>query len=265
MDYFSGLHFPNSNGRKNFSAAQDAHPIYYGIQYVYDGRIALRIDRRRWFEASGPVVFLTTPDYNYEYLTPDGETREHYWVCFHGPRTAEYVKHGLFQLDCRNPLIHPRNPEAFLLHMKELIAASSVEGDYARSVWLQEGALLALRERGDAPGPGKPHLAEFQALHRRIVEHPERHWDMAREARAMSVTLNHFNRLFRSFYRDSPLQFVLGCRLRRAARMLVNSDDSIAEIARQCGFADEFYFSRLFRRHYSHAPREYRRHFHVRP
>ena len=48
-------------------------------------------------------------------------------------------------------------------------------------------------------------------------------------------------------------------RLRRAARMLVEKDDSILDIALECGFSSASYFDRCFTRFYGISPREYRR------
>ena len=44
----------------------------------------------------------------------------------------------------------------------------------------------------------------------------------------------------------------------RARELLLASDGRIADIARQCGFADAVYFSRRFRQHMGLTPREFR-------
>ncbi len=261
MEYFGGLTFPNSNFRHGWNGIKDAFPIYYGIQYVYEGPVALRIDRRKWFHAEGPVVFLTCPTYNYEYLTPRNQGRAQYWVCFTGPRAQKYVEGGLFPLDLRNPLLTPRDPEQFLLTMSQLIAASNTPAQYDRAVWLLEGILLELTAVRNEPLTENRYLARLDDLRRRITENPRRQWNFEAEARTLSITINHFNRLFRRFYRDSPRRFLIGCRLRKAARLLAESDLDIADIADAVGVGNAFYFSRLFHKYYLRSPRDYRNGF----
>jgi AraC-like DNA-binding protein len=40
---------------------------------------------------------------------------------------------------------------------------------------------------------------------------------------------------------------------------LIETSDSISEVANACGFDDEFYFSRCFRREFGIPPRSYRK------
>jgi AraC-like DNA-binding protein len=39
------------------------------------------------------------------------------------------------------------------------------------------------------------------------------------------------------------------------------SDESLSEIALNCGFADQSHFSREFRRQFGRTPRDYREHY----
>lgn len=45
----------------------------------------------------------------------------------------------------------------------------------------------------------------------------------------------------------------------QACRLLIETGDSISEVANACGFEDEFYFSRCFRRQFGSPPRTYRK------
>jgi len=48
-------------------------------------------------------------------------------------------------------------------------------------------------------------------------------------------------------------------RIDRAAEMLARTDKSIAAIALECGFRDQSYFTKVFKRYRSTTPRRYRR------
>ena len=64
--------------------------------------------------------------------------------------------------------------------------------------------------------------------------------------------------MFREVAGCAPNQFLIEARLSYAERMLENGVLSIAEVAHRCGFPDEFYFSRLFRKHRLISPSDFR-------
>ena len=69
----------------------------------------------------------------------------------------------------------------------------------------------------------------------------------------------------RSFFRHfhvcagcSPIEYLLKIRLQHAGDLLINGNESVAEIAIQCGFCDSNYFCKQFRRTFSVSPRTFR-------
>ena len=53
-------------------------------------------------------------------------------------------------------------------------------------------------------------------------------------------------------------EFIQGLRLRKAAILLLNSEDkNISEIAYEVGFNDPNYFGKVFKTHYGMSPSEY--------
>lgn len=56
----------------------------------------------------------------------------------------------------------------------------------------------------------------------------------------------------------SPHQFVVQCRLERSQQLLKQTQQSIAEIALQCGFSSQSHLTRSFRKHFNTTPRAYR-------
>jgi AraC family transcriptional regulator len=70
----------------------------------------------------------------------------------------------------------------------------------------------------------------------------------------------HFSRLFRRVVGTSPHRYLLGCRLRHAQALLsaAGPGRSIAEVAVECGFADQSHFGRQFRRAYGVSPGQFR-------
>jgi len=77
-------------------------------------------------------------------------------------------------------------------------------------------------------------------------------------AERSEVSPRTLNRLFKEVFEMTPKAFLTRQRLRRAEALLRNSAQPIAEVARQAGFPDNNYFSRVFRREYGCQPREFR-------
>ena len=56
----------------------------------------------------------------------------------------------------------------------------------------------------------------------------------------------------------SPMHYVWKVRLESAARLLLGTNDTMAQIAEKTGFSDAFHFSHKFKTTYGLSPREYR-------
>ncbi len=65
-------------------------------------------------------------------------------------------------------------------------------------------------------------------------------------------------RLFHSTFAASPKQYITKLRMQKAQQLLPDPSQSIGEIAWKCGFADQNYFSRVFRNETGETPSAYR-------
>jgi len=77
-------------------------------------------------------------------------------------------------------------------------------------------------------------------------------------ARAACVSPEHLCRLFQRATGRAPMETLRLARLDRAAQLLARSNFPVGEIARLCGFASAFHFSRSFRAAFHMSPREVR-------
>ena len=77
-------------------------------------------------------------------------------------------------------------------------------------------------------------------------------------AQSCHCSRSSFEKKFRRVFGTPPGQYLLNLRLSAAESMLRETDDSCAQIAEACGFANQFIFSRLFSKRYGISPRDYR-------
>jgi AraC-like DNA-binding protein len=74
-----------------------------------------------------------------------------------------------------------------------------------------------------------------------------------------SLSASHYSRLFQNRTGHSPIDYFIQLKIQRACRLLDNSGWLIADVSREMGFDDQFYFSRVFRKVMGMSPAEYRK------
>lgn len=72
------------------------------------------------------------------------------------------------------------------------------------------------------------------------------------------MSLSHFHRLFRRRCGISPGTYIRTRRVQRAQALMMRVDAKLAEIALECGFADQAHFSRVFKQVVGANPRTWR-------
>lgn len=90
--------------------------------------------------------------------------------------------------------------------------------------------------------------------------HPERDFCLAKMAESAHVCISRFTRAMRRITGCSPLEYLVNLRLRKAVGMLTETQCTLKEIARECGFCDDNYLVKRFRTYYGMTPGEFRKH-----
>ena len=88
---------------------------------------------------------------------------------------------------------------------------------------------------------------------------PTRRLSLQELAAGACVSAGYLSRVFRHHYGVGPVAAFELLRLGRAATLLVRSNLAVAAVARDCGFANPYHFSRRFHRVYGQPPGRYRR------
>jgi AraC family transcriptional regulator len=116
-----------------------------------------------------------------------------------------------------------------------------------------------LPDRAGRPLP--PHLDALLGFVRRAwaPPAPTRRLTLQELAAGACVSSGYLSRVFRHHYGVGPVAAFELLRLGRAATLLVRSNLAVAAVARDCGFANPYHFSRRFHRVYGQPPGRYRR------
>lgn len=262
MDYFDGLNIVITGNVPRHTRTIINSPEYYSIQFNYSGQFFLKVGSRKELTASGAYAFLTYPGEHFVYgsCAPDAK-RHHCYICACGPKIEKYIESGLFELNPADPLVPISQADHFLHIIQQIIKLNSFShSENPRKVLLFEELLLQMyEERKNKKHCMSAHMALLEELAEKISARPEEKYDFALYAAQCQVTMIHFRRLFKAYTGDAPQQFLIKNRLRKAAEILVSTRHSVKEAAFLAGWEDEYYFSRLFRKHYLISPTQYRR------
>ncbi|MEW6304649.1 MAG: AraC family transcriptional regulator [Verrucomicrobiota bacterium] len=84
-------------------------------------------------------------------------------------------------------------------------------------------------------------------------------WRMDELAALAGMSNSHFFRVFKKVMGAAPNEWLRRERITQAKRRLIETNDSVKQVALQCGYADQFYFSRDFKQMTGYTPSEFRR------
>jgi AraC-like DNA-binding protein len=78
-------------------------------------------------------------------------------------------------------------------------------------------------------------------------------------ARAAGLSPGHFSHLMREHAGATFTDILLRVRLDNARRLLARDNAPVSEVAQSCGFSDQSYFTRVFKKTFDETPATYRR------
>jgi transcriptional regulator GlxA family with amidase domain len=142
--------------------------------------------------------------------------------------------------------------------LKSLIAANEywqpTDAILRCSLALLHGVLSRPELRWQPPvSPTLERVRRFiEGSHARPLGNPEL-------AKLAGMAVSRFIPAFLATFGSTPARYVAEVRVREAARMLVQSDASIDEIAERTGFPNRAYFSRVFRKITRDSPAAFRK------
>jgi AraC-like DNA-binding protein len=156
-------------------------------------------------------------------------------------------------------LLKPRDTELCLIRdLKEMIVADETweptDAIYRNSLALLQVVLSRPELRWQPPLPENLE---------RVRHHIEQNFGAvltnSQLAKLAGLSEAGFNRSFKQHFATTPAWYVIEMRVREAARLLLQTNQTIDAIAEQTGFPNRAYFSRIFKKVTDEAPAGFRR------
>lgn len=236
---------------------------------VYVGKHALTMTVSRHYHNSWELIFCTsgcgrmifndsTLDYSANDIVVIPPFLPHANVSTTG-FTNIHINLEEATLNQLGPFIIPADPNGFLLNAFAAAFYYYSSNSEGRSLLLPlYGQLIAASLT--IQKPEQLHSEIVQQLENDILKnYPDRSYDLNLFLNTLPFSAGYLKKLFKQETGLTPHQYLTDKRLENAANNLATNGGSrnISEIAHQCGFGDPLYFSRVFKRKYGVAPRDY--------
>ncbi|WP_256353581.1 helix-turn-helix transcriptional regulator [Aeromonas sp. sif2416] len=182
---------------------------------------------------------------------PTGGQWELLWLLLHkGSPWDAFASHS--RLGCTSQ-------QASLLHtLENLYAEQERHQDPLLSALLVEQLGFYLRrllQKGEGQKRGERLALRLELL---LKEALGECWDISRMAGALHLSERQLYRLCQQHFALAPMALLQRLRLQRAALLLASRSEPVKEVARLCGFKNEYHFSTAFKRQHGLAPSHYR-------
>ncbi|GGH10834.1 response regulator transcription factor [Paenibacillus segetis] len=93
-----------------------------------------------------------------------------------------------------------------------------------------------------------------------INSHYQHKMTLAMIANHVNLSENYLSRIFKEEVGQSIIHYINTVKMEKAAELILEDNTYVKEIAAQIGIHDQFYFTRLFKKHFGVNPSEYKEH-----
>ncbi len=199
------------------------------------------------------------------YLFPDSQAFDYscprsielYWIHFRAEFFPGFSAFNFF----RPPVemsIQPGHAELFgqIINQLNQAPAGAMLRKYS---YLLELLSVFFPDNAPLPMPRYRELDRYRPVLDYIKSHPEYKFDLKKLAAIVNLHPTYFSNRFKAIFGVPPLRFQIEQRMAKARKLLVSTDLLIYEIAAECGYDDEFFFARTFKKYIGVSPGKLRR------
>lgn len=112
------------------------------------------------------------------------------------------------------------------------------------------------REQGQSVLEQNKHVTDVV---RYMYRHLEENLTLEQIGEEFSLSRSYLNAIFQKHTQHSPMDFFIHLKMKKSCRLLRTTDLPVYEVAQKMGYADPYYFSRIFKKIVGISPRQYRK------
>lgn len=113
--------------------------------------------------------------------------------------------------------------------------------------------------RHEKSGKNKFYIEKIEEMRKQIESNPARRYTLRQLASFVNLSPNFLCKLFTDIYGIPVFKYINSCRINISKMHLSETSLSISQIAQDCGFENESYFYRVFKKQTGLTPNEFRK------
>jgi AraC-like DNA-binding protein len=225
----------------------------YCLEYIMEGEGTVYVDDTVFYPAKGDIYILPK-GHHHRYYSSQTNPWKKIWMNVYGPLCDSLM--NLYHLD---GVYHI--PDFNLLELFEeflKISEQKEEGInqiFSRCSLIYHEILIRISKHLYEKPVGV-NVAAYE-----IKEYIDRNiydkLNMEKIAKTVCLSPSQVNRIFKREFHQTPYDYVISRKLETAKLLLQNTNIPIKQIADRLNFADEHYFSNVFKAHYGMSPKYY--------
>ena len=243
--------------RADYRVERDDFP-YYCLEFVAAGLGTVRLGRHE--EPLGPgSVFAYGPGIAHAIGTDRRRRLRKYYVDFVGQAGLERLRLARLPPGCHLTVSHPQEIREVFDLLQQCGIAQSTHSQALCGQLL--GVLLTKISERALPQRGGDIKARetFERFKHFLTAARQRLVSIEMAAGEFGISTAYACRLFRRFGASSPYQYLLRQRMNLAAELLTHERLQVQQAAARLGFADQYQFSRAFKRVAGVSPQAFQR------
>ncbi len=201
-----------------------------------------------WRDCRAGMACLLPPHIHNAFSAVRGEKWQFCWVCYVQPPGQRPISDAASPVLARYDHVPLHSAILGLIHECRSAAAPALLQRWTELI--NEYVLRFAR-----PANGDLRLRE---LWQRVTAQLGENWTLKRLASEAGYSIEHLRRLCHIEVGRSPMRQVIYLRMRRAADLLVSTNEKVEAIAKAVGYQDPFVFSRAFHKWVGWRPSDYR-------
>ena len=100
--------------------------------------------------------------------------------------------------------------------------------------------------------------SQLQSVFNYIETNFEKHITLETLSEISGVSPKYFCRIFREYTKYTPIDYLNAYRIDRSCSLLMTTDKTLNEIAKECGFSDSSYYIKIFKKYKGMTPYRYK-------
>jgi|SRR5579883_2261694 len=232
---------------------------YYAAIWISSGSGWLETGATpRRLPIAGGNIFWLFPGVTHAYA-PNAEGWTEQWVLFEGHMAEHFERLGF--LSASQPVSHitdTRTIDALFAQIRSDFERGGPLTSVMSAGLVHRLVLLAHHEATEIQAVTDPIGRQIHSSKQLLEQHAFEACDLEELARSCHMGYSTFRRHFKEITGYSPKEYVLRIRLHRAKELLAFTEQSITEVARNVGFPNPYYFSRLFHSKEGISPSDFR-------